>query len=164
MAKKVPTDGLWIIILGTKGYVGLTLFYVALILPAALFVWRFPARLWADPRLAAGSLAAVLLGLYMIDCLLNGFPNMIYMTLAGGLIGLEPKQLRAIAAAQRDEAAGRQGGGRHPRGRRRSAPSAGPPAPAGSRWRTDAAPWAGRSSRRGARTRRRPPGGRPSTC
>ena len=57
----------------------------SLVLPAILFVRRFPARLWGDPRLAAGSLAAVLLGLYMIDCLLNGFVNIIYITLAGGL-------------------------------------------------------------------------------
>ena len=53
-AKPVPTDGLWIIILGFKGYFGLILFYLAMILPTALFVWRFPVRLWADPRLAAG--------------------------------------------------------------------------------------------------------------
>ena len=51
--------------------------------------------------MAAGSLAAVLLGLYMIDCLMNAFPNMIYVTLAGGLIGLEPKQLRTTAATAR---------------------------------------------------------------
>ena len=110
--KKVPTDGLWIIILGMKGFVGLTLFYVAFVLPAFLFVWRFPARLWADPRLAAGSLAAGLLAVYMIDCLLNGFINIIYVTLAGGLSSLEPKQLRAIPAAGHGiDAEGRRGGG-----------------------------------------------------
>jgi tetratricopeptide (TPR) repeat protein len=98
--KKVPTDGLWIIILGTKGYVGLTLLYLALTLPAALFVWRFPVRQWGDTRLAAGSLAMTLLILYMVDCLLNAFPNMIYVTLAGGLIGLEPKQLRTTGAGR----------------------------------------------------------------
>ena len=76
-----------------KGFVGLTLLYMAMVLPAALFIWRFPPRLWADPRLAAGSLTAVLLGLYIIDCLLNAFPNMIYIVLAGGLMGLEPGQL-----------------------------------------------------------------------
>ncbi len=96
-AKPVPTDGMWIIWLGTKGIVGLTLFYLSLILPAALFVRRFPARLWDDPRLAAGSLAAALLGVYLIDCQLNAFVNIIYITLAGGLIGLEPGQLATIA-------------------------------------------------------------------
>jgi tetratricopeptide (TPR) repeat protein len=97
---KVPTDGLWIIILGTKGYVGLALLYLTMILPAALFIRRFPVRLWGDPRVAAGSLATVFLILYVVDCLLNAFPNMIYLTLAGGLIGLEPKQLRTTGAGR----------------------------------------------------------------
>ena len=97
MAKAVETDGLWIIILGTKGFVGLTCLYMALVLPAALFTWRFPARLWNDPRLAAGSVAAVLLALYVTDCLLNGFVNIIYITLAGALMGLEPGILRMKA-------------------------------------------------------------------
>jgi tetratricopeptide (TPR) repeat protein len=105
----VATDGLWIILLGAKGFVGLTLFYLTLILPAILFVWRFPPRLWGDPRLAAGTLAAAFLCLYMVDCLLNAFPNMIYLTLAGGLISLDPEQFRAIAAPRPGiEAAGRR--------------------------------------------------------
>ena len=41
--QRVVTDGLWIIYLGTKGFVGLSLFYVAIVLPAFLFIWRFPA-------------------------------------------------------------------------------------------------------------------------
>ena len=110
--KKVPTDGLWIIILGTKGYVGLTLIYLALTLPAALFVRRFPARQWGDPRVAAGSLAVVLLILYTIDCLLNGFPNMIYVTLAGGLVGLEPKHLRTTGTERGGKAVGQIGRGK----------------------------------------------------
>ena len=95
--KKVETDGMWIIYFGTKGLVGLTCLYLAMMLPAGLFVWRFPPRLWADPRVAPASLAAVMLTLYIVDCLLNGFVNLIYITLAGGLMGLEPKQLRLIA-------------------------------------------------------------------
>ncbi len=102
----VPTDGLWIILLGTKGFVGLTLFYLALILPAALFVWRFPPRLWGHPQVAAGSLAAVLLTLYMVDCLMNAFPNMIYLTLAGGLIAMEPNQFRTTMARRDGKAVG----------------------------------------------------------
>ena len=101
---------MWIIILGTKGYVGLILLYLAMILPAALFIRRFPVRHWGDPRVAAGSLATVLLILYMVDCLLNAFPNMIYLTLAGGLIGLEPKQLRTTAAGRGGKAVGQAAG------------------------------------------------------
>jgi hypothetical protein len=99
--KVVPPDGLWIATLGTKGFVGLTLLYTAMALPAILFLRRFPARLWGDPRLAAGSLAAALLGVYMVDCLMNGFVNIIYITLAGGLMSLEPGRLGAISAARR---------------------------------------------------------------
>jgi hypothetical protein len=99
--KIVPVDGLWMVILGIKGFVGLTLFFTAMIMPAILFLRRYPARMWEDPRLAAGSLAAVLLGVYMVDCLLNGFVNIIYITLAGGLVGLEPGRLGAIVASRR---------------------------------------------------------------
>ena len=100
----------------------------------------------------------------MVDCLLNAFINIIYITLAGGLISLEPKHLRAIPGAGRGvESAGRRPVGA-PSGRPR--PGSGPPAPApaGSPWRIVAAPWDGRSSRTGGCTRRSPPGGRPSTC
>jgi tetratricopeptide (TPR) repeat protein len=45
---------------------------------------------------------------YIIDCLINGFVNMIYVTLAGGLMGLEPSRLGAIVAARRDGAAARR--------------------------------------------------------
>lgn len=91
--KPVPPDGLWIVVLGSRGVVGLIAIYLALILPPALFVRRFPARLWTDPRVAAGTLAAVLMGLYTVDCLMNAFVNIIYITMAGGLVGLDPKQL-----------------------------------------------------------------------
>jgi hypothetical protein len=102
--RKVQTDGLWIIYFGTKGLVGLTCLYFAMMLPAGLFVWRFPPRLWADPRVAPAAVAAVLLTLYIIDCLLNGFVNLIYISLAGGLMGIEPKQLRLIAAGRGKQA------------------------------------------------------------
>jgi tetratricopeptide (TPR) repeat protein len=98
--KNVTTDGFWIIILGTKGYVGLGLFYLSFVLPAVRFLWRFPARSLGDPRLAAAWLAVGFLNMYIIDCLLNSFPNAIYITLAGGLISLEPSQLRAMASSR----------------------------------------------------------------
>ena len=60
-----------------------------------LFLLRFPVRIWHYPQVAPAMLAATLLGLYMIDCLLNGFINIIYVSLAGGLIGITPAQLGA---------------------------------------------------------------------
>ena len=89
----VPTDGLWIITLGINGYVGLVLLYLMIELPLILFLYRFPVRLWDHPQLAPATLAATLLGLYMVDCLLNAFINIIYVSLAGGLISVIPAQL-----------------------------------------------------------------------
>ncbi len=59
--KPVQTDGLWIIILGTKGFVGLILLYLAMILPAARFVWRCPPAQWSDPRVATSTLVSALI-------------------------------------------------------------------------------------------------------
>ena len=109
----VPTDGLWILTLGTKGYVGLSLAYLAIGLPTLLFLRRFPVRLWHHPHVAPLTLAACLLGLYIIDCLLNGFINIIYITLAGGLISIMPTQLGVGSLKQRES-----GGSRRPEDRR----------------------------------------------
>ena len=116
------------------------------------------------PGVAAGSLATVLLILYMVDCLMNGFPNIIYVTLAGGLIGLEPKQLRTTGAGRGGKAVGQTGRG-EPRATALGAIATGP-GPYGGRicWRTDTTAWDGPSSKRDAGTKRSPPGGRPSTC
>lgn len=100
----VPPDGLWIGTLGSKGFVGLGLFYTAFMMPVFLFLRRFPARMWKDRDLAAGALAATLLSVYMIDCLMNAFPNMIYITLAGGLASLEPRHLLARSGSPRGAA------------------------------------------------------------
>jgi tetratricopeptide (TPR) repeat protein len=89
----IPVDGMWISIFGTHGYIGLTLWFLIMGLPPMLFVLRFPGHLWAHPRVAAASLGAALLSLYVVDCILNGFLNMIFISLAGGLIGLSPASL-----------------------------------------------------------------------
>jgi tetratricopeptide (TPR) repeat protein len=89
----VPPDGMWIVVFGTKGYVGLVLLYIVLEFPVILFLRHFPVQLWNQPRVAAATLAAAVLGICMIDYILNGFLNIIYVTLAGSLIGLRPAQL-----------------------------------------------------------------------
>lgn len=99
--RHVPTDGLWIIIFGESGFCGLVLVYLAMILPLVRFTWRFPVRLWGLPEMAAASLAAALLSMYMIDCLLNAFVSIIYITLAGGLNGIELAQLHTSATRTR---------------------------------------------------------------
>ena len=94
----VQTDGLWIITFGTKGLVGLSLFYVVLELPVMLFLVRFPVRLWSLPQVAPAAVAATLLSLYVIDCTLNAFTNIIYISMAGGLISVTASQVGKSAA------------------------------------------------------------------
>ena len=90
---QVPYDGMWLVVFGTQGIVGLILWHLVLELPPLLFVLRFPVHLWSHPRVAPASLGAALVGLYMIDCTSNGYLNVIYVALAGGLIGLRPAHL-----------------------------------------------------------------------
>jgi tetratricopeptide (TPR) repeat protein len=106
---RVPTDGLWLIMASSRGLVGLGLLYTAMTMPAFLFLRRFPARLWRDPKVGACAVAAVLLGIYMIDCLLNAFINVIYVTLAGGLVSVMP-QLRGAGARGGSQGADAHGG------------------------------------------------------
>lgn len=81
------TDGLWIITLGTKGIYGLVLLLIVIELPVVLLLYRAGPALWNRPEFAAAAAMAILLTLYMIDNLLNGMINPIFMLFNGGLCG-----------------------------------------------------------------------------
>lgn len=85
------TDGLWIITLGTKGLYGLVLLTVAILLPVVLLLYRTTPAKWNSVEYGAISVMSVLLALYMIDSLLNGMVNPIFMLYNGGLCGLLAK-------------------------------------------------------------------------
>jgi hypothetical protein len=82
------TDGLWIITLGTKGIYGLVLLVIVIELPVLLLLYRSNPEQWNTSKYAAIAVMAVLLVLYMIDNLLNGMVNPIFMLFNGGLCGL----------------------------------------------------------------------------
>jgi hypothetical protein len=81
------TDGLWIIVLGQAGVLGLTACFGAMLLPGILLLRRC---LCSGRPLAPASAVAlvVLLTLFMIDSLMNGFVNPIFILVAGALGGL----------------------------------------------------------------------------
>lgn len=99
------TDGLWIITLGNYGFVGLTALWATMLLPSFRFLWNYRASLWKQPAYAAAAVSAMILGLYMIDCLTNAMINMIYVLLVGGLAGFkgEPVAAPAEIAEQRQD-------------------------------------------------------------
>ena len=84
------TDGMWIIWLGTYGFVGLISWTCLLLLPSWLFMIRYPVRSWATPEVAPLAAVATLLGLYVIDCLMNSFHNLVFTVASGSLICAMP--------------------------------------------------------------------------
>jgi tetratricopeptide (TPR) repeat protein len=102
-AFQAATDGLWVITLGINGYVGLTLLYTVILLPVILMIRRFPVSTWNTPAVAPAVACGTILALYLIDCLLNGFVNLIYIVMCGGLISTMPAPSIAGRAKPRDQ-------------------------------------------------------------
>ncbi len=89
------TDGLWIIVFGQYGLLGIAALTASVLLPVARLLRLYPARTWSTPEVAPAAALAVLLILYMIDNLLNAMINPIFMVAAGGLAGLEAQEQHA---------------------------------------------------------------------
>jgi hypothetical protein len=88
------TDGIWIIHLGWYGCFGLFSWTASLLLAPLLFLCRYPIERWKSPSVGPMAIVATLLGLYAIDCLLNGFLNVAYLVATGGLMGAFPAKSR----------------------------------------------------------------------
>jgi hypothetical protein len=99
------TDSLWIIAFGQNGLVGLVSLTASMLLPVgSLFILRYPPRLWAHPKVAPVVVVAMVLMLFMMDCILNAMLNPVFTLSSGGIAGLvlkepEPRQRprRALA-------------------------------------------------------------------
>ena len=88
--RTVVTDGFWIIVFGTTGFVGLFALNVMLVLPTALFLRRYPVREWLEPDVAPTLTLAMILPLFMIDNLSNAMINPIYAVAMGAVSGYLP--------------------------------------------------------------------------
>jgi len=84
------TDGMWIIALGTNGCLGLVSMATAMLLPAVLFLKRFPVEQWDDASLAPAVVIGMFVDLYLLDGLFNAMLNIIYIIAAGGLVNIVP--------------------------------------------------------------------------
>lgn len=87
------SDGLWIIIFGKHGLFGLAFFTMVFLLPICIFLRNYPAASWSLAKVAPGAVLSLLIGLYMIDNLLNAMINPIFTAVAGGLAGAGREQL-----------------------------------------------------------------------
>jgi tetratricopeptide (TPR) repeat protein len=120
-----PPDGLWIIAFGAHGFFGLATMTLALLLPSALFLRRFPVQWWAQPELAPVTVFAVILTMYMFDNIVNAMPNVIYIIALGGLANITANGVpgRAIGPEQARHAADLAIAGKQPAQLPRSANS-----------------------------------------
>jgi hypothetical protein len=97
-------DGLWVIVIGESGLVGLVGLNAFFLLPVVVLLWRYRSRLWRDPALAPAAAIAVLLPLVVIDSLLNAFGAPLFTASAGAIAGFalrKPMPARRRAAGAR---------------------------------------------------------------
>jgi len=83
--KLFVTDSLWLILMGSWGLVGLCAAYAALLIGPWMLWKRLPARSWKHPLLAPLAVFAFIMVLFSLDCLLNAFPNPLFIAAGGGL-------------------------------------------------------------------------------
>jgi hypothetical protein len=82
------TDSLWIITFGNMGLVGLISMMATLLLPVAIFCYRFSPATWSLVQVAPAAGIATILLMYALDCLLNAVVNPIFILLGGGVSSL----------------------------------------------------------------------------
>ena len=83
------TDSLWILAFGINGLVGLLSLMVSLLLPIIGFCFvGYPVKTWFEPKVAPAAVLAVVLLLFVADCLLNDMFNPVFPLISGGLSGL----------------------------------------------------------------------------
>jgi hypothetical protein len=81
-------DGLWIILLGEYGIVGLAAF-TSMVLGAAFMFWlRVPRSFWLDPAVAGAAALAVVITLYMVDGLFNATFNPVACLAVGAVASI----------------------------------------------------------------------------
>jgi hypothetical protein len=82
------TDSFWIITLTSYGAVGLIAIYAAMLLPVARYMYYYKPYRWDQPLYAPGAVLALIVLLWMLDNLYNGFFNAMYVLAAGALFSV----------------------------------------------------------------------------
>lgn len=84
---RTVSDSMWITFFGKFGVIGLISLMLSILLPAIVFIGRYPPWLWSHPKLAPAAALSVILVLYMLDGLLNAMINPLFMLAAGAIHG-----------------------------------------------------------------------------
>ena len=99
-------DQLTVIAFATNGFVGLVAFTMVWLLPSALFLKRFTVKEWRRADVAPAAAIALVLNLYLLDCMVNGMLNAVYIIAAGGLLTVMGDRSRPRLADYNDSEIG----------------------------------------------------------
>lgn len=79
------TDGLWIIVIGNEGFVGLFGMVSVFLAPLWSLIRGFPVPFWRHPAVAPAVALCVMVLVYLVDCIFNNMNNPAYTMAVGGL-------------------------------------------------------------------------------
>ncbi len=99
-SRAATQDSLWIIAYGKFGIVGLVSLYSLFLLPVIMFIRRYPVKWWFQPTIAPAAIAAVILTLYTVDCLVNAMFNPVFIIASGSLAGLAVAPIAGLSPAR----------------------------------------------------------------
>lgn len=104
------SDSLWIVVFGMNGFVGLLSVMSTILAPILALAGRWRPRAWTSAELAPAGALALVLGIYLMDGMVNMMINPVFMLAAGAVTGFaitvrapakvpvpEPRQDGAIA-------------------------------------------------------------------
>jgi hypothetical protein len=97
-SRAIP-DGLWTTILVQMGFPALLAFVLMLLLPVVLFVRRYRPQSWLRVDIAPAAALAMVLVLYLIDCVSNAMVNPLFTLVAGGLASVVTARVDVLASA-----------------------------------------------------------------
>jgi O-antigen ligase len=82
------SDSLWVVVFGMNGLLGLVSIVLTLLAPIYALTRRWRPERWTHPDLAPAGILAILLGLYLMDGMVNMMINPVFTLAGGALTGL----------------------------------------------------------------------------
>jgi hypothetical protein len=96
-SQHIVVDGLWILVFGMYGAVGLAALVGVFLLPIVALWRRLPPRTWSHPSVLPVGLGCLVAGLFLADCLMNALVNPIYFMILGGVASVAMSSRKALA-------------------------------------------------------------------
>ncbi|MEM9417719.1 MAG: O-antigen ligase domain-containing protein [Planctomycetota bacterium] len=86
-SRAVP-DSLWVGTFGDGGIIGLTAMFAYKLIPPFLLLTKMKPKEWCDPRYAPITGLAMIIMLYVMDCMLNAMENPVFIVAVGAVATL----------------------------------------------------------------------------